>query len=115
MNDPEEGRTFLRMITNEKFGFNSLKYIYEIEHEFEIQNFREDNEFQVFIGSFVVDDYEGNNLFLWRTYGKDENKEEAKGVCIGIKKDFFDKYGYLEISKNIDLKVIVKTHFVYIT
>ncbi|AEF96924.1 tetratricopeptide repeat protein [Methanotorris igneus] len=104
MNDPEEGKTFLRMIANEKLSLDNLKYIYEIEHELDIQNFKESGEFQAFIGSFVVDDYEGDNLFLWRTYGKDENKEEAKGVCIGIKKDFFDnKHDYLETSKNIGL------------
>ncbi|ADG13331.1 TPR repeat-containing protein [Methanocaldococcus infernus ME] len=97
MNDPEEGKTLLRIIVNK--NLKNLKDIYEIKNEQDVQNFKEDMEFQVFIGSFVV---EGDNLFLWRTYGKDENNEEAKGVCIGIKKDFFDyEHDYSEVYKNI--------------
>ena len=99
MNDPEEGKAFLRVILNNKFTY--LKKIFGISKEEDINNFKENEEIQTFIGSFVVD---GDNLFLWRTYGKDENKEEAKGICIGIIKGFFDDIpDHFETLKNKEL------------
>ncbi len=99
MNDPEEGKVFLKTIIDEKF--DNLKSIYGIECEDDINNFKENKEFQTFIGSFVV---EGDNLFLWRTYGKDRNKEEAKGISIGINRGYFDDIsGHFEKLKDKEL------------
>jgi tetratricopeptide (TPR) repeat protein len=99
MNDPYEGRTFLKMILNE--DLKCLMQVYNIKNEGDVNNFIRDNKIQTFIGSFVI---EGDNLFLWRTYGKDSNKEEAKGVSIGIKRGFFDDIpDHFETFKNEEL------------
>jgi hypothetical protein len=85
MNDPEEGKKFIEVLEN-----NGLKNLYELYKD---ENNDTEREYYTFIGSFIV----GNNiedidkLFLWRTYGKDKNNEEAKGICICIKKEFFDQ------------------------
>ncbi|ADC69419.1 TPR repeat-containing protein [Methanocaldococcus sp. FS406-22] len=96
MNDPEEGKTFLRMIIENKL--RNLKKAYEIkeikDEKGKIRDIiiEENPEFQTFIGSFIVGNEEDiDKLFFWRTYGKDSENEEAKGICICIKKEFFDQ------------------------
>ncbi|ABR55732.1 tetratricopeptide repeat protein [Methanococcus aeolicus] len=93
MNDPEEGMT-LKEIMEKEDEITQLYNIYEDENS--KKDMKKEN--YTFLGSFIVG--EGGNekeykdidkLFLWRTYGKDGDKEEAKGICICINKEFFDQ------------------------
>ncbi|MBB6067920.1 tetratricopeptide repeat protein [Methanococcus maripaludis] len=77
MNDPEEGQILLKVA--EKIGSPLCHFYNETGKE---------DKFLTFIGSFLPDD---DRLMLWRTYGKDSNGEEAKGLNIVFKKDFFGK------------------------
>ena len=78
MNDPEEGETFFAILSNKEGGIDIKEKFYE----------NSVNSYSpAYIGSFTkVDDSEKEDkkedkLFLWRTYGKQENKE-AGGACL---------------------------------
>ena len=74
MNDPEEGETFFAILSKE--GGIDIKQIF---YENSVNSYS-----PAYIGSFTkVDDREKeeDKLFLWRTYGKQEN-EEAGGACL---------------------------------
>ena len=99
MNDPEEGKVLI----------NILKGVYkekvnETDKEFEINEyFKETKLFKdgdardnnIYLGSFLpapendkTNSHE-DELVMWRTYGKDENKTEAAGCSIVIDAEFF--------------------------
>ncbi|MBB6495986.1 tetratricopeptide repeat protein [Methanococcus maripaludis] len=100
MNDPEEGEILLKNLKGnkikeiaEKKGLDRYddKKI-DFGNEYPLQCFYDEIDgidFQTtFIGSFLKQD---DNLYLWRTYGRDSKKEEGKGMCVSISSKFFDK------------------------
>ena len=77
MNDPEEGETFLKIV-KEMSGQNIRKSLYSGKGK--------DSYSPAYVGSFVrVNEKEGErengDLFLWRTYGKNQG-EDGAGACI---------------------------------
>ena len=81
MNDPEEGRVFFKMI--KKYG--EPKDIKDILYE------NDEGRSPTYIGSFVKIDKEEEDkdqLFLWRTYGKQDG-QEAAGSCLIYKRVCF--------------------------
>ncbi|MDA8014992.1 MAG: hypothetical protein MPK09_05180 [Gammaproteobacteria bacterium] len=84
MNDREEGETFLKIV-QEMSGHNIRSSFYSGEGK--------DSYSPAYVGSFVrmsekeVEQKNGN-LFLWRTYGKNE-KEDGAGACI-----YLSAYGF---------------------
>jgi tetratricopeptide (TPR) repeat protein len=87
MNDPEEGKILALVFDHP-----------DIEHAFAEADVYVDNNF--YIGSFLPEKH-ADDLVMWRTYGKDENDNEAKGCSIVIDRKFFEKER--EISKQINL------------
>ncbi len=82
MNDPEEGKILL-----ECFDDNVIKKSFD--------NGRKKEENNIYLGSFLPVSHE-DDLVMWRTYGKDENKNEAMGCSIVLDSKFFDEYeGFL--------------------
>ena len=74
MNDPEEGRVFFKII--KKYG--GPKDIKDILYE------NDEDRSPTYIGSFVKtdkDEEDKDQLFLWRTYGKQDG-QEATGSCL---------------------------------
>ncbi|MDA7968626.1 MAG: hypothetical protein MPK31_06865 [Gammaproteobacteria bacterium] len=77
MNDPEEGEVFLKIV-EEMSGCNIRDCFY---------SGKEKNSYSpAYVGSFVrmnekEEEQENGNLFLWRTYGKNE-KQDGAGACI---------------------------------
>jgi tetratricopeptide (TPR) repeat protein len=100
MNDPEEGEILLKNLKENKVKEIAEKHGLDREgnkkidfgNEYPLQCFYDEIEgidFQTtFIGSFLEQD---DNLYLWRTYGRDSKKEEGKGMCVSISSKFFDK------------------------
>ncbi|MBB6067910.1 tetratricopeptide repeat protein [Methanococcus maripaludis] len=84
MNDPEEGKTLLKRIQENKIeGINvdyPLRYFYGLNEGIDFQT--------TFVGSFLEEE---DNLYLWRTYGKDNANEEANGMSIVLKNEYFEK------------------------
>ena len=84
MNDPEEGETIFDCLEDG-----------EIESCFKSGMEVQDNN--IYLGSFLpaLENDKKNNhedeLVMWRTYGKDENRNEATGCSIIILPDFFGK------------------------
>lgn len=84
MNDPEEGKIIFDCLNDE-----------EIENSFNSGMDAQDNN--IYLGSFLpaVENDKKNNhedeLVMWRTYGKDENRNDAAGCSIIIMPDFFGK------------------------
>ncbi|HLP22341.1 MAG TPA: tetratricopeptide repeat protein [Chitinophagales bacterium] len=77
MNDPEEGKVLLDFMLDTP-----------MRTAFERGTRQEDNN--IYLGSFLPeekDDY----LVMWRTYGKNELKEEAAGCSLTFRRTFFDK------------------------
>jgi Fe-S-cluster formation regulator IscX/YfhJ len=100
MNDPEEGDVFNKLLKDKNNKLDNLKELTnEDENNSKVKSPTSDDsndikKFYTFIGSFIAGNgiKEGiDKLFLWRTYGKDGDNEEAKGVCICIEKEFFDQ------------------------
>ncbi len=77
MNDPEEGKILTDFLLD-----NSLRAA------FEKGKLREDNN--IYLGSFLPED-KADYLVMWRTYGKNELKEEATGCSLTLHRAFFDK------------------------
>ncbi|MCS3901502.1 tetratricopeptide repeat protein [Methanococcus voltae] len=75
MNDPEEGKLLVNELCKKQYKelFNKNNDGYSIQ--------------TTFIGSFLPDT---DRLYLWRTYGKNDNDEEAGGLNIVFKENFFD-------------------------
>lgn len=82
MNDPEEGEILFKHF----FKNDNIKECFE--------NGKRANETSVYLGCFLsadeVNSHE-DDLVMWRTYGKDEKKNEAAGCSLVISTDFFDK------------------------
>ncbi|MBS1771455.1 MAG: tetratricopeptide repeat protein [Bacteroidetes bacterium] len=78
MNDPEEGIVLLDAMGTE------VKQCFA--------NASQQEEGNIYIGSFLPADTHEDELVMWRTYGKDENGTEAAGCSIVINTDFFDAY-----------------------
>ena len=84
MNDPEEGKILLDYLKNKKIlaAFNQAA---------------KGDENNVYLGSFMLAAKDGeklaheDDLVMWRTYGKDEQKNEAMGCSLVIDNYFFDK------------------------
>lgn len=76
MNDPEEGKVLLDFFLDTP-----------LKHAFEKGTMEEDNN--IYLGSFLPED-KADYLVMWRTYGKNELKEEAAGCSITFKRAFFD-------------------------
>ncbi len=77
MNDPEEGQIFFEIM--ERCGVKLEEDFYENKEELHLS--------PAYIGSFIQVDLspqDKDKLFLWRTYGKHDNKE-ATGVCLIFK------------------------------
>lgn len=76
MNDPEEGDIFLDYIGERSFtdSFNRA------------EKFDENN---IYLGSFLPSDKK-DYLNMWRTYGKNDQNEEATGCSFLIRPNFFD-------------------------
>ena len=82
MNDPEEGEILFEHFLTE----NNIKECFE--------NGKRANETSVYLGCFLSADENNSHeddLVMWRTYGKDEKKNEAAGCSLVISSDFFDK------------------------
>lgn len=77
MNDPEEGKVLLDFLLDAP-----------LKSAFEKGTLQEDNN--IYLGSFLPED-KADYLVMWRTYGKNEFKEEAAGCSITLKRRFFDK------------------------
>jgi tetratricopeptide (TPR) repeat protein len=86
MNDPDEGKIL-------------FKYFDEPAIQQSFENGARHNESSVYLGSFLSAMPDGNGdshedeLVMWRTYGKNESKEEAAGCSLVIDTAFFDKDG----------------------
>lgn len=78
MNDPEEGQVILDRLHK------------DVRDAFENANNQEEGN--IYIGSFLPAKRHEDELVMWRTYGKDENQVEGAGCSITINKDFFDEY-----------------------
>ncbi|MES2728185.1 MAG: tetratricopeptide repeat protein, partial [Bacteroidota bacterium] len=95
MNDPEEGKILIDCLNNLDGDSDAIKTaFYNVQRE-ERTNF--------YLGSFlpVKDDHE-DELLMWRTYGKDENRNEAAGCCLLIDFNFFDKSDGKHIAMSSD-------------
>jgi tetratricopeptide (TPR) repeat protein len=94
MNDPEEGKVLFECLND-----NNIKECFIAAKK------EEDNN--IFLGSFLPASIDKKNnyedeLIMWRTYGKDELKNEASGCSIIIRHDFFDQerhYLHEEMNK----------------
>jgi tetratricopeptide (TPR) repeat protein len=76
MNDPNEGRIVFDWLGNKK-----------IENCF--RKGKQEEENNVYLGSFLPESHE-DDLVMWRTYAKDENRNEAVGCSILIAHTFFE-------------------------
>jgi len=98
MNDPEEGKILFDCINDKDINrcYHSIK---------------EEDDNNIYLGSFLpaIPDSRTKNhedeLVMWRTYGKDEDRNEAAGCSIIIQPDFFDRekthtYPYSNRSDN---------------
>lgn len=77
MNDPEEGKVLLDFLLDT-----------DMRASFERGTRQEDNN--IYLGSFLPEE-KADYLVMWRTYGKNELKEEAAGCSITLRRNFFDK------------------------
>ena len=93
MNDPEEGRVFFEIM-------NSLPEI-DIDIEATFYGDSKLHPSPAYIGSFVMTDENKqkpkDELFLWRTYGK-QDAEEAAGACLIFKGSNFSKTAEIQIG-----------------
>ncbi len=78
MNDPEEGNDILNYFKDKR-----IKECYE--------SGRELKETNVYIGSFLPAKSHQDELLMWLTYGRDENKMEAAGCSLVLASSFFNK------------------------
>lgn len=101
MNDPEEGNTLFDCFSdkssrNIRLAFNEGK---------------KTNESSVYLGSFLINSAENpqeDELVMWRTYGKDENKIEAAGCSLVIDENFFDKHDETKLLEQAFLEGSMK-------
>jgi tetratricopeptide (TPR) repeat protein len=77
MNDPEEGKILLECLHDE-----SIKKAFN--------NGQKEEENNIYLGSFLPASQHEDELVMWRTYGKDEDKNEAAGSSIVLDTNFFD-------------------------
>ena len=95
MNDPEEGETFFAIL-NKEGNINIKEKFYENPV---------DSYSPAYIGSFteVNNLKKEDNLFLWRTYGKQKN-QEAGGACLVFERSCFSEnvplgFGAMQMQK----------------
>ncbi|MBP2201349.1 tetratricopeptide (TPR) repeat protein, partial [Methanococcus voltae] len=90
MNDPEEGKILIK-------GLNSI-----FENSEELLKIIEEDKtpYTSFVGSFLP---KKDNLYLWRTYGKSNEGEEAGGVNIVFNDKLFDQNDKLYTPQVKDL------------
>ena len=112
MNDPQEGEILIKFIADNN-----------IENTFNFTNSKDTR--LPFIGSFMpaINEKETHedDLVMWRTYGKDELGNEAKGCSLVFDKSFFDEhkgirfrpkpilyngFDYLQSSDNNEVEII---------
>ena len=78
MNDPEEGSVFFDIIKEKEPEIKVKEVFYEEDEDLTYPS-------PAYIGSFIMVDSNNreqrDELFLWRTYGKD-NGQEAAGACV---------------------------------
>ena len=99
MNDPEEGKVLINILKGvykEKLNENDKEF--EINEYFKETKLFKDGDARdnnIYLGSFLpapendrTNSHE-DELVMWRTYGKDENKTEAAGCSIVIDAEFF--------------------------
>lgn len=108
MNDPTEGRILLDFLGEDD----------EIKYAFEQAELAEDST--IYIGSFVeVNDNNPSNshdddLFLWRTYGKDDLGIEARGCCLVFSPSLFDKHNEpLDPSRTNVKQALYKVRYIH--
>ena len=93
MNDPEEGRKFFKIMKDNKA--NVKKFFYKKSNQLYPS--------PAYIGSFTMvtpnKKQQKDDLFLWRTYGKHDDKEAA-GACLLFKHDgsCFEKHFEYQIG-----------------
>ena len=92
MNDPEEGKVLKEILTRNK----AEKEIEEYFAETRLFTNGDYSDSNVYLGSFLPapsgnerKDTHEDELVMWRTYGKDENMNEASGCSIVIDNEFF--------------------------
>lgn len=89
MNDPQEGRMLVENLNFLETGSNKKRgKIWEV-----FNSTLEQEPTHYYIGSFMpVAQGHEDELLMWRTYGKDENYNEAAGCSVAIDVTFFDKH-----------------------
>jgi tetratricopeptide (TPR) repeat protein len=111
MNDPEEGKTLIDYLD---FLEEQGKEVPEIKEAF--YNIEQKEKTNFYLGSFLpVKDFHEDELLMWRTYGKDENSNEAAGCCMIIDVDFFDTKDlkFIAVGKQLDKELSDKAHPLY--
>ena len=100
MNDPQEGKVLMEYLNEDK-----IKKVFE--------EAAKGDENNVYLGSFMLASRDGekleheDDLVMWRTYGKDDQKNEATGCSLVIAVDFFGKgndYIQTDMGKKQDEK-----------
>ena len=89
VNDPSEGQVLFDYLDNIK------------KPNFEISDF--DKDFHAFVGCFSLNH---DSLNQFRLYGK-RDRQEASGISLVFKKDFFDLSSEIENIKNISINSIL--------
>lgn len=98
MNDPEEGKILIDYLD---FLEEHGKEKREIKEAF--YNIQKEERTNFYLGAFLpVKDFHEDELLMWRTYGKDENSNEAAGCCLVIDAGFFDTADAKFIAMGID-------------
>jgi tetratricopeptide (TPR) repeat protein len=116
MNDPEEGEILLDYMDEGShehcrkiMGKSEDSFMHESEEKTVRKSFGDasrGDENNVYLGSFMLASKDGktleheDDLVMWRTYGKDENKNEAAGCSMVIRNDFFDKQSKSSVSES---------------
>lgn len=93
MNDPEEGKVLKEVL----LANNQNSYLQAYFEESRLFTKNDNTDTNIYLGSFLPasrhddekKDTHEDELVMWRTYGKDENKNEAAGCSIVIDSDFF--------------------------
>jgi len=106
MNDPEEGAILISCLGKLERGDEKESTIVQA-----FQRALKEEKTNFYIGSFLpmVKNHE-DELLMWRTYGKDENLNEAAGCCLLFDIGFFDKHDGKNIATRDDDKPATASH-----